>query len=144
MVEAAKVVGIIVICFIAISITASVAWQIHSYYFEKEKAENKARSDEFYHKALETKDVSYCKQTAWDSGCVVKVGQKWNDITVCGLPELGNPKDANITSEKAFKIYCQAAILNNLTICNEFPEKYQQSLCIGYVNDRNRPREVFD
>jgi len=144
MVEAAKVIGIIVICIFALGIAAHVAWQIHSYYFEKEKAENKARSDEFYHKALETKDVSYCKNTAWESGCVVKVGQKWNDITVCGLPEMGNPKKENISNEEVFKIYCQAAVLNNESICDEFPEKFHHSLCKGYVYDRNRPREVFD
>lgn len=142
--ETAKILGIIVICFFAIIFTMSIAWRIHLYYFEKEKAADKARSDEFYHKALETKDVSYCKQTLWESGCVVKVGQKWNDISVCGLPELGAPKEANISVEKAFKIFCQAAVLNNISICEEFPERYQGSACRGYVHDRNRPREVFD
>jgi hypothetical protein len=136
-VETAKVVGIVIICIFALWFVLQIIWNVHLYYFEKEKAEDRAKSDEFYQKALETKDVSYCKQTLWESGCVVRVGQRWNDSRVCG--DFGNLT----TVDENFIFFCHAAVFNNISMCANLSNMYK-GYCKDYVEDRNKPMEAFD
>ena len=132
-----KIFGIVVMCIIALGFTAHIAWTVHLYYFNKEVAATKVRNKEMLQKAIDTKDISYCKETTWESGCVVRVGQKWNDVSVCGNP--GNMT----TVDENFIFFCHAAVLNNVSMCSNLSKMYK-GYCKDYVEDRNRPVEVFD
>jgi len=132
-----KVSTIIVICLVIVVFVINVSWVIYDYHFEKSVQLEKERSKEFLQLALETKNISFCKQTKWESGCIVLVGQKYQDIAVCGSPEL----DLNNTDR--MQTFCQIAVLNNKSMCYEM-ESGLQNLCAGYVSTRNKPNQVFN
>jgi len=114
------------IVIFSIAILGQIILAITDAQWEKNHAEWEENHEQLLQSALETGDVSYCEKQKYKLGCVVMVGQKYNDITVC----------EQAYGAKSFtEVGCEAAVQGDQSYCEQHLNESELKYCkITYTN----------
>jgi len=127
---------IIVIALIVIAVIFKLVVGFYKLQYQRGIENATAHDMELLRKALETNNATLCESTSEEAKCRVLVGQRHDDISACGSPELDyNNSDLSVP-------WCQIVVLHNETLCDELP-KYSKPYCHDYYKT-NAYDEVFN